>query len=501
MSFVQNVPCFSILAAMFAAIITSALKGKAARRLSLCMTGAVGVMSAFLLAFLMGTGESYVYVMGHFPAPWGNELRAGMLEAAMALLFCVIMLLALWGGMEEARRDLEADKANFYYIMADLMLASNLALVYTNDLFTAYVFVEINTIAACGLILGKFNDLTIAAGVRYMIMSLMGSGLLLLGISFFYDMTGHLLLSNIKESILLLWQTGEYRVPLIVTIGLVSVGLAIKSALWPFHAWLPNAYGNATASSSAMLSSIVSKGYIFLLVKIIYRVTGAEVFAGSGIINVLFVFGIIGMVLGSLDAVRQKNLRRMVAYSSVAQIGYIFMGIGLGSAAGAGAGIYHIFAHAAAKSLVFVAAFGLIKVSAGKADIQRLRGAGFRNKAAGVGFVAGSLSMVGIPGFGGFVSKLMFAEASLERPAYAVVVLAALAVSTVLNAIYFMRVVLILYTPLTAEEKAAGMKEQTAGNPWQFKAAIGGGVALTLFLGIGAAPVMQVVRQGLEIFG
>lgn len=126
MSFVQNVPCFSILAAMFAAIITSALKGKAARRLSLCMTGAVGVMSAFLLAFLMGTGESYVYVMGHFPAPWGNELRAGMLEAAMALLFCVIMLLALWGGMEEARRDLEADKANFYYIMADLMLASNL---------------------------------------------------------------------------------------------------------------------------------------------------------------------------------------------------------------------------------------------------------------------------------------------------------------------------------------------------------------------------------------
>ena len=119
------------------------------------------------------------------------------------------------------------------------------------------------------------------------------------------------------------------------------------------------------------LSSIVSKGYIFLLVKVIYRVTGAEVFAGSEIINVLFVFGIIGMVLGSLDAVRQKNLRRMVAYSSVAQIGYIFMGIGLGTAAGTSAGLYHIFAHAAAKSLVFVTAFGLIKVSAGNADIQR----------------------------------------------------------------------------------------------------------------------------------
>lgn len=501
MSFVQNVPCFSILAAMFAAIITSAVKGKAARRISLCITAAVGVMSAFLLAFLMGTGESYVYVMGHFPAPWGNELRAGMLEGAMALLFCVIMLIALWGGMEEAQKDLEADKANFYYIMADLMLASNLALVYTNDLFTAYVFVEISTIAACGLILGKFNDLTIAAGVRYMIMSLMGSGLLLLGISFFYDMTGHLLMSNMKESILALWQTGEYRVPLILTIGLVSVGLAIKSALWPFHSWLPNAYGNATVSSSAMLSSIVSKGYIFLLLKIIYRVVGLEAFAGSHIIDILLVFGIAGMILGSLDAVRQKNIRRMVAFSSVAQIGYIFMGIGLGTAAGNEAGVYHIFAHGAAKSLVFVAAYGLIKASEGSTDIRRLRGAGFRHKAAGVGFVAGALSMVGIPGFGGFVSKLMFAEASLERPVYAAVVLAALAVSTVLNAIYFMRVVLILYTPLSEEEKAAGMREQKTGSSWQYKYAIAAGVALNLFLGIFTAPVMQVVQKGLAIFG
>ena len=501
MSFVQNVPCFSILMAMFAAIITSAVKGKAARRISIFVTAAIGIMSAFLLVFLMGTGERYAYMMGHFPAPWGNELRAGMLEAAMALFFCIIMMVALFGGMEEARADLEADKANFYYIMANLMLASSLALVYTNDMFTAYVFVEINTIAACGLILGKFNELTIAASVRYMIMSLMGSGLLLLGISFFYDMTGHLLMSYMKESILLIWQTGEYRIPLILTIGLVSVGLAIKSALWPFHSWLPNAYGYSTVSSSAMLSSIVSKGYIFLLIKIIYRVIGPEVFAESHIIDILFVFGIIGMILGSLDAVRQKNIRKMIAYSSVAQIGYIFMGIGLGSAEGNGAGVYHIFAHAAAKSLVFVAAYGLIKASGGCRDINGLRGAGFRNKAAGVGFAAGSLSMVGIPGFAGFVSKMMFAEASLETTAYTIPVLAALAISTVLNAIYFMRVVLILYTPLTKEEKAAGMKEKTVDNSWQFKAAIAGGTVLNLFLGICTAPVMRVVKNGLEILG
>ena len=199
MSFVQNVPCFSILLAMFAAIITSAVRGKTARKICIGLTIIEGGMSVWLLSFLWKTGESYVYVMGHFPAPWGNELRAGMLEAGMAFFLCVIMVLSLWGGVHEIREDLEADKAQFYYIMADLLLASLLALVYTNDMFTAYVFVEINTIAACGLIMMKQSDLTLAAAVRYMIMSLMGSGLLLIGICLLYDMTGHLLMSNIKE--------------------------------------------------------------------------------------------------------------------------------------------------------------------------------------------------------------------------------------------------------------------------------------------------------------
>lgn len=501
MSFVQNVPCFSILMAMFAAIITSAVKGKAARKISIIVTAVIAVMSACLLIFLMGTGESYVYVMGHFPAPWGNELRAGMLEAGMALLFCLILIFSLWGGVEEVHADLEEDKANFYYIMANLMLASNLALVYTNDMFTAYVFVEINTIAACGLILGKFNDFTISAGVRYMIMSLMGSGLLLLGICFFYDMTGHLLMSNVRESIIQIAQTGEYQIPLILTIGLVSVGLAIKSALWPFHAWLPNAYGYSTVSSSAMLSSIVSKGYIFLLIKLIYRVIGLDVFVKSHIIDILFVFGIIGMIMGSLEAIRQKNVRKMIAYSSVAQIGYIFMGIGLGSAVGSEASIYHIFAHSSAKALVFVAASGLIKAADGKTGISDLKGAGFKNKIAGVGFVAGSLSMIGIPGFAGFVSKMMFAEASLGHAVYMIPVLAALAISTVLNAIYFMRVVLFLYTPFTKEEKEAGVTIQPVANQLQYKVAIAGFVVLNLILGIFTEPMLRIVKTGLEIFG
>ena len=152
---------------------------------------------------------------------------------------CVIMLLSLFGGRKKLYEEVEHTKHNIYYILADLMLSSLLALVYTNDLFTAYVFVEINTIAACGLIMIRQTGRTIEAAVRYMIMSLLGSGLLLMGLCMLYDLTGHLLMSNIQQEIGELMAAGAYRIPMLIAIGIMTVGLAIKSALFPFHAWLP----------------------------------------------------------------------------------------------------------------------------------------------------------------------------------------------------------------------------------------------------------------------
>ena len=291
MAFVQNFPFFSIVLSMFAGTVSSVLPEKAAKYLNMAVIITVGAMSAVLLGFTIQTGESYTYMMGHFPAPWGNEIRAGVLEAGMALFFCIIMLLSLFGGRKKLLDEVELSKHNLYYIMVNLLLSSLLALIYTNDLFTAYVFVEINTISACGLIMIRENGRTIEAAVRYMIMSLLGSGLLLIGICMLYDLTGHLLMSNIREAVAHIVADGTYMVPLLVAIALMSIGLAIKSALFPFHSWLPDAYGYSTVSSAAILSSLVSKGYIFLLIKIFYRVIGFDIIRQSRIIHVLFVFG------------------------------------------------------------------------------------------------------------------------------------------------------------------------------------------------------------------
>ena len=503
MSFVQNFPFFSIIAAMFSGILSSVLDGRKARNLSLLVIAVTTGMSVMVLGFCMRTGESYTYMMGHFPAPWGNEIRAGVLEAGTALFFCIIMLLSLFGGRKKLEEEVDSEKHNLYYILMDLMLSSLLALVYTNDLFTAYVFVEINTIAACGLIMIRQNGRTIEAAVRYMIMSLLGSGLLLMGICMLYDLTGHLLMSNIHEQVKALASSGQYRTPLLVTIALMSVGLAIKSALFPFHAWLPDAYGYSTVSSAAVLSSLVSKGYIFLLMKIVYRVIGVTVFDDSRIIDVLFVFGLMGMIFGSLSAIRENDIRRMIAYSSVAQIGYIYMGIGMGTEAGMAASVFHILSHAATKSLLFVAAIGLTDVSKGSRKFIDLTGAAYRNKWAGVAFTVGSLSMVGVPLFSGFISKLLFAQAAVQNSGKMLPALIVLGISTILNAIYFMKTVIRIYTPVDSINNTA----DTAGdmvyaykNRRSYTTALICFTILNVILGVSSQPVVDLIGQGLAMF-
>jgi multicomponent Na+:H+ antiporter subunit D len=308
-------------------------------------------------------------------------------------------------------------------------------------------------------------------------------------------------MSNIQEAVSALAASGEYHIPLMVSLGLMAVGLAIKSALFPFHSWLPDAYGYSTLSSAAILSSLVSKGYIFLLVKIFYRVIGFDIVCDSKVINILFVFGIAGMIMGSLDAISENNVRRMIAYSSVAQIGYIYMGFGLGTTAGIVASVYHILSHAATKSLLFVAASGLSEASDDETDFFALTGSGFRNKMAGVAFTVGSLSMVGIPMFSGFISKILFAQAAVGHAHKMLPTLIALAISTILNAVYFMKTVIRIYTPawrLNLDRKS--FKKITVKDQPVKSFALVCFIILNLVLGLFSEPIINLIVKGLEMF-
>ncbi len=499
MSFVQNFPFFSIILAMFSGIISSVLSGKKARNLTLMMIAVTTALSAGTLMFCLKTGESYTYMMGHFPAPWGNEIRAGVLEGVTAVLFGIVMFLSVTGGLDHTARDVEESKQNLFYIMIDLMLSSLLALIYTNDLFTAYVFVEINTIAGCGLIMIRQKGRNLSAAIRYMVMSQLGSGLFLIGLTLLYDVTGHLLMSPAKESVELLVATGRYRIPLLVIMAVISVGLAIKSGLYPFHYWIPDTYGYATPTGSAVLSGLVSKGYIFLLIKIFYRVLGYDNLVGTHMVNVLYLFGVCGMIMGSVHAISETDTRRMIAYSSVAQIGYIYMGIGLGTTAGMVASVFHIFAHSATKALLFISAVGLYEVSGDRKDFVSLRGAAFRNPLAGIGFSIGALSMVGFPMLSGFISKLLFDTSAMDSPEKMMPTLIVLAVSTLLNAVYFLRLVITLYSRRRPEDKPLP-KQTTVRSSWALRLAIICFIGLNLVLGMSSQPIVQAITDGLAMF-
>ena len=495
MAFIQNVPFFSIILSMISGIFSSVLKRKAARTVTVVLTSTVLVMNLMLTFFLLQTGESYTYMMGHYPAPFGNEIRAGILESVMASVFALILLLSLLGGLHKINEQINDQKQNLYFIMVDLMLASLLALVYTNDLFTAYVFIEINTIAAAALIMFRQNGHCLAAATRYMIMNLLASGLLLMGITMLYGITGHLLMSNIRESVAQIFAAGEYQTSLTVVVVLITVALCIKSALFPFQEWLPDAYGYSTPASAAMLSSLISKSYIFLLIKIFYRVIGMEVVVATGMTNILFLFGIIGMILGSVSAIRERDIRRMVAFSSVAQIGYIYMGLGLGTREGVIAAVFHMIIHAAAKSMLFLSASGLVDVSGDIKQFRPLRGSGYRHKAAGVAFTVGALSMVGVPLFGGFLSKVYFASSALDFGGIrAVIVLAALAVSTLLNTMYFLHTVISIYRPATQEVPAYSKPSKLSS------AALWTMAAVNVALGTLSVPLYQAIARGLDMF-
>lgn len=494
---IHNIPFFSIFFAMFCGIITPLIKnGRTARRLHGFMVLLVGALSFVLLVNVCQNGEAFTFMMGHFPAPWGNELRAGPLEALLAVLVSVVMFLTITGGSDVIFREIVPEKQNFYFIMLNATFGAMLAMTYTNDIFTSYVFIEILTIASCTLILARGVKQSIVGTTHYLVFGCMGSGLFLLGVCILYGITGQLLFPQMKEGVAALMATGNHHFALMIVVSLMFLGLGIKSALFPFHSALPTAYGSTLTTSSGILSGLVLKAYVILAIKLTFEVFGVQTLVDLKIADVLFVLGVLGMVMGSVYAVKESRMKRMLAYSSVAQIGYIFMGIGLGSVAGMLATCFHVLAHAVTKSMLFVCCGSFIEDSDGREQLEGMKGAGHRNPLAGVAFTVGALSMIGVPLFAGFISKLYFAIAAVEMTGLRLVLaLLALAISMILNAMYFLPSVIAIWTR-PKEEAKTPRKVQVS---LTFALAMVLFIVINLGLGIFYRPVIDVMKLGIEL--
>lgn len=491
MPLVYNLPFFCIFLCMAAAILLSvSSSAQVSWVVTFCVAAACAVMSAALLVYINAANEAVTFTMGKFAAPLGNEIRFGPLQALLAMCFSAVLALSMLGGRRDMFDDVDRKKMGLACVMLNMVLASLLVLTFTNDIFTAYVFIEISTISACALVMIRDSGATVVATIRYLFMSLLGSGLFLFGIVLLYSLTGHLLMPQLSEAVTSLTASGDYRLPLAAAAAMITAGLGVKSAMFPFHRWLPDAHGNATTTSSAVLSGLVLKGYAVLLISMFTRVFSLDGIHAIDLDMPVMLFGFLGMVVGSVYAVGEGNAKRMLAYSSVAQLGYVFMGIGLCTGAGLAAAVFQIIAHAVTKPLLFICVGRLSRAAGHKKELRALRGSAWSDPLAGIGFGLGALSMTGVPLLAGFTSELGLAFAP-DRGWSEAAVLAALAVSLILNAMYYLPALIAVWQP--AEGKAS------PGTDPAFSVGAAGLMAGLLALGIFFRPVTELISRGLAL--
>ena len=482
MDIIRNFPMITVILSLFSGSLCFVLKGRTARYYTIFYEVFLLIVCSAILWYTVTTGMAVTYPMGEFPAPWGNELRAGILEALLAVLFMVIMIVSVLAGYRYIDTDMDESKVNLYYAILNLMTASLMAILWTNDLFSGYVFLEILTLTSCGSLIVREIGRTTLAAVRYMILNLLGSGLFLLGVVLLYDLTGHLLMVPMQETIAEMAQDPKMFMVLTLSTGVLTIGLSIKSGLFPFHFWMPDSYSWSTTTSASILSSLVSKAYILLLIKIYYRAIGLDVFERMPIREILLVLGIMGMIVGSLQAMHADNINRMVAI------------------AGYTAAIFHIMAHAVTKSMLFLTTPRLAEVSDNSLLFKKLEASALRNRDAGLAFLVGSLSMIGIPLFAGFTSKLQFALAGVESGSHVklVAVMLALAASSLLNAVYFMRTLIRIYSDPRGTVSKANIRQHHRPL-YNIPMVVLGG--LNLFLGLFSWVAINLITQGLKMFG
>jgi multicomponent Na+:H+ antiporter subunit D len=309
-------------------------------------------------------------------------------------------------------------KANFYALLL-IMIAGMNGLVLSNDLFTIYLFLEVAAIASYGLIAFGLERDGLEASLKYLLLSSVATAFLLLSIAIVFGLTGSLQLDNIAKGISAL--NGQSVVGFCMALFILGFGL--KAAVVPFHAWLPDAHSSAPAPISAMLSGVLIKvSGIYALTRVCFTVFGLH----SGLGQVLMLLGITSILLGAIQALGQNDIKRMLAYSSISQIGYIILGLGVGTPLGILGAMFHLFNHAVAKGLLFLNS-GALERSTGTRELDRMGGLARKMPVTAGTSVVGSLAIAGVPPLNGFWSKLLIILALVQAKFYVPALIAILA--------------------------------------------------------------------------
>ena len=437
----EHLPALQIVVPLIAAPLCIVLrKGDHAWAFATTIAWAAFAMSTLLLDRVLAEG-TLVYEMGGWAAPWGIEYRIDRLNAFVLTIVAGIAAVALPYARNSVANEIDEAQQPLFYSALLLCMTGLLGVTITGDAFNLFVFLEISSLSSYALIsMGARQDRrALTAAYNYLIMGTIGATFYVIGVGLLYMVTGTL---NMGDLSLRLGALFDNRTVLVAFVFLFT-GLGLKIAMFPLHFWLPNAYAYAPSAVTVFLASTATKVAVYAMLRVMFTVFGAfYVFEKVNLSLFLLPLALVAMFVASLVAIYQKNLKRMLAYSSVAQIGYMLLGVGLANTTSLTATIVHLFNHALVKGGLFMA-LGAIMLRLGSVHIDSLNGIAKRMPWTMAAFVAGGLSLIGVPLTVGFISKWYLISAALEAGMWPVAV--AVLATSLLAVIYIWRVVEAAY--------------------------------------------------------
>ncbi len=434
-----NLPALQVVVPLLSAPLCVLLRGRRAPWIFAAAITWIAFAIAVLLLVRVTESGVISYEMGNWAAPWGIEYRIDKLNALLLVIVTGIGALIAPTMLKGIEREVDPERAHLFFAVFLLAFTGLLGISITGDAFNLYVFLEITSLASYALVALGNDRRALTAAYRYLVLGTIGATFILIGIGLLYMMTGTLNMADLADRLGAVGGTRTIR----AAFAFIVVGAAIKLALFPLHMWLPNAYTFSPSVISAFLAATATKVGVYVLIRFAFTIFGVDyAFDEMPLGEILIAFGLLAAFVASVAAVFQNNVKRLLAYSSVGQIGYMAVGIGLASVNGLIGALVHLFNHALMKGALFMA-LACVFHRLGSVDIGDMRGLGRRMPITMAAFVASGISLIGLPATVGFVSKWYFVLAALEAGLWPVAV--AILISSMLALVYIGRVVEAAY--------------------------------------------------------
>lgn len=451
LSLTDHLPILEVLVPFVAAPLVVFL---GSRRLAWPIAFAASAISfviACLLLLQVLDGSYISYHIGGWAPPLGIEYRVDAANAFVLFLVSGISTVILPYARVSFEAEIPRRSSTLLYALYLLCLTGLLGVVITGDAFNVFVFLEISSLSTYVLIAqGSHRDKrALTAAYDYLIMGTIGATFFVIGIGFLYMATGTLNMADLAERIANQSDSRTVR----AAFAFIVVGVGLKVAIYPLHLWLPNAYTFAPSAITAFLAGTATKVAIYVLLRFMFSVFQPEFISQVPTLEVIILpFALVAMFAASLTAIFQRDLKRMLAYSSIAQIGYMLLGIAFFSQAGLMATMIQLFNHGITKAALFMGV-GIFVLRSGGSFYYHLNGLGKTMPWTSAAMVIAGMSLIGIPGTAGFISKWLLVQAALEAGWWPIAVL--IVASSLLAVIYVWRVIETLYLTEPSQEVTA----------------------------------------------